>query len=312
MSPTYAEDVSPRTALAALLSGAAAIAFAPIFVRWSEVGPSATAFWRIALALPLLALWRAAERRSTTLSASDRRRLLLAGLFFAGDLAVWHWSIRFTSVANSTLLANFAPVFVTLGGWLLLSQPVTGRFLLGMSLALAGAWLLMSGKAAAAPAAGHPLAGDALGLLTAVFYAAYILAVADLRRRCSTATIMVWSGVACAPALLLAAALSRETLLPATGSGWAVLVGLALISQVLGQSLIASALATLPASFSSVGLLFQPLCAALLAWVLLAEPLGARQAVGGAIVIAGVALSRRGSAAVVPTVPSVSSVQDND
>jgi len=309
--------MNSRTALIALLSGAAAIAFAPIFVRWSEVGPSATAFWRIALALPVLALWRAAERRRgpaaaggsaepATLAASDRRRLLLAGLFFAGDLAVWHWSIRFTSVANATLLANFAPVFVTLGGWLLLSQPVTRRFLGGMTLALAGAWLLMSGRPAAlAPAAGRSLAGDALGLLTAVFYASYILAVADLRRRCSTATIMVWTGAACAPALLLAALLSRETLLPATGGGWLVLAGLALISQVLGQSLIAAALATLPASFSSVGLLFQPLCAALLAWLLLAEPLGARQALGGAIVIAGVALSRRGSAAIPAPAPAV-------
>ena len=293
--------MSARTALVALLAGAAAIAFAPIFVRWSEVGPSATAFWRIALALPPLALWMAAGRRrdarrqAGALPSTDRRRLLLAGLFFAADLAVWHWSIRYTSVANSTLLANFAPVFVTLGGWLMLGQLVTGRFLLGMSLALAGAWLLMSGKVSApAPVAGQSLLGDALGLLTAVFYAAYILAVADLRQRCATATIMVWSGLACAPALLVAALLSGETLLPATAGGWWVLIGLALVSQVLGQSLIAAALATLPAAFSSVGLLFQPLCAALLAWLLLSEPLGARQALGGAIVIAGVALSRPG------------------
>lgn len=293
--------MTARIALLALLSGAAAIGFAPIFVRWSEVGPSATAFWRIALALPPLALWMAAGRRRDArrqaggLPSTDRRRLLLAGLFFAADLAVWHWSIRYTSVANATLLANFAPVFVTLGGWLLLGQAVTGRFLLGMSLALAGAWLLMSGKVSApAPVAGQPLLGDALGLLTAVFYAAYILAVADLRQRCSTATIMVWSGAACAPALLVAALLSGEILLPATTGGWWVLIGLALVSQVLGQSLIAAALATLPAAFSSVGLLFQPLCAALLAWLLLSEPLGARQALGGAIVIAGVALSRSG------------------
>lgn len=301
--------MTSRAALVALLAGAAAIAFAPIFVRWSEVGPSATAFWRIALALPVLAAWRAAEQRTARaarragasaparapLTASDRRRLLLAGLFFAGDLAVWHWSIRFTSVANATLLANFAPVFVTLGGWLLLSQVVTRRFLVGMTVALAGAWLLMSGKASSAAPSDRPLLGDGLGLLTAVFYASYILAVADLRQRCSTATIMVWTGVACAPALLLAALASGERLLPVSATGWWVLIGLALVNQVLGQSLIASALAVLPASFSSVGLLMQPLCAALLAWLLLAEPLGARQAAGGAIVIAGVVLSRSGS-----------------
>ena len=35
------------------------------------------------------------------------------GVAFAGDLAFWHWSIRYTSVANSTLLANLATLFVT-------------------------------------------------------------------------------------------------------------------------------------------------------------------------------------------------------
>jgi drug/metabolite transporter (DMT)-like permease len=292
-----APRMSSRAALVALLTGAAAIGFAPIFVRWSEVGPSATAFWRIALALPVLGLWMAAERRRLTAATSpaDRKRLLLAGLFFAADLSVWHWSIGFTSVANATLLANFAPVFVTLGGWLLLGQAVTRRFVLGMAIALLGAWLLMGGQLTAGGLGSRRLLGDGLGLLTAVFYAGYILGVAELRQRCSTATIMVWTGVACAPALLLAALGASERLLPETATGWWVLVALALVNQVLGQSLIAAALAVLPASFSSVGLLFQPLCAALLAWVLLAEPLGALQALGGAIVIAGVMLSRPAS-----------------
>ena len=62
----------------------------------------------------------------------------LAGLFFAGDLSVWHWSLKLTSVANATLLVNFAPVFVTLGGWLIFGQRVRMIFILGMVLALSG------------------------------------------------------------------------------------------------------------------------------------------------------------------------------
>ena len=63
-----------------------------------------------------------------------------------------------------------------------------------------------------------------------------------------------------------------------------------------GQGLIAYALAHLPAAFSSVSLLFQPVMAALFAWLLLAEPLVPLQIAGGVVVLAGIYLARRGRA----------------
>ena len=119
----------PRLAFIALLAGAIGIAFAPIFVRLSEVGPSATAFYRLFLALPILWLWMTMEGRKTAaptppVNARDYWQLLIAGLFFAADLAIWHWSIKFTSVANATLFANFAPIFVTLGARVLFGERI--------------------------------------------------------------------------------------------------------------------------------------------------------------------------------------------
>jgi drug/metabolite transporter (DMT)-like permease len=67
------------------------------------------------------------------------------------------------------------------------------------------------------------------------------------------------------------------------------------VSQVLGQGLIAFGMARLPASFSSVSLLVQPAAAAFLAWLLLGEALTGWQLVGGAGVVAGILLARRGS-----------------
>jgi drug/metabolite transporter (DMT)-like permease len=97
-----------RLALASLLHGAGAIGFAPIFVRISELGPTATAFYRLLFSLPPLWLWYALEQRRTACLTAARPGIeingfVLAGLFFAADLAVWHWSLRFTSVANATL-----------------------------------------------------------------------------------------------------------------------------------------------------------------------------------------------------------------
>ena len=53
-------DHAWRTAFTALIAGAVAIAFAPIFVRLSDLGPTATAFWRVALAAPVLLVWMSA------------------------------------------------------------------------------------------------------------------------------------------------------------------------------------------------------------------------------------------------------------
>src|SRR5690348_15984166 len=112
-----------QQATIALIGGALLVALAPIFVRLAETGPTATAFWRLALASPILLLWHAggtARPGAARLpSRREFRAMALAGLFFSGDLAAWHTSIELTSVANATLLANAAPIFVVTAMWLL-------------------------------------------------------------------------------------------------------------------------------------------------------------------------------------------------
>ena len=286
-----------RVALSALFTGAAAIAFAPIFVRLSEVGPVATAFYRLALALPALWLWMTLERRHhphtrRPCSFRDYRNLILPGLFFAGDLGIWHWSIQFTTVANATLLANFAPVFVTLAAWLLFHERCTRMFLVGLVTALLGAGLVVG---LSWEISVERLFGDMLGLVTALFYAGYIVSVKTLRSRYSVATIMTYSALTGSLLLLPAALLSGENLCVPSAGGWLVLAALALLSHVGGQGLIAFALAHLPAPFSSVSLLLQPVIAAGLAWAILHEGVAPWQATGGFVVLLGIYLARRGS-----------------
>ena len=280
-----------RPALPALLVGAVFIALSPIFVRLSDVGPTASAFWRVALAAPLLwplLLW--SRQRGTPV---DWKLVLAAGFAFAGDLVFWHWSIQFTSVANSTLLANLSAPFVTLAVWIFWRERPSATFAVGLGLALAGVLMLVYTSLAFSATA---LLGDAFGVITALFYAAYILAVKGLRER-GAATLYVMAVATTLTALILLplALASGEAMLPSSASGWLVLIGLAWISHCAGQGLIAYSLADLPASFSSVGLLLQPVMAAVFAWLVLSEPLVALQVAGGAVVLAGIYLARRGS-----------------
>ncbi len=286
-----------RRAFAVLLLGGVCIGFAPIFVRWSDTGPVASAFWRALIASLVLWAWRLAARRGRSPMAFSRDAVL-SGLMFAGDLAVWHISILHTTVANATLLANLAPVAVTLAAWILRGEKPRAGFLAGLAISLAGAFILIGLNVGGDDSRSL---GDLLGVTTAVFYAGYMLAITRARRDTDALTLMTISTSVTALALLpIAAAFSSlqgSRLVPDAASGWLVLAGLALVAQVAGQTLIAYAAARLPVALSSTTLLIQPLVAALAAWMLFGERLSPLQIGGGGVLVLGLWLARRGSAA---------------
>lgn len=279
----------------ALFLGVTGIGFAPLLVRISAVGPSATAFYRLLFALPFLWFWMSRTQATQPdvpkpVTAADYWHLALAGLLFVGDLSIWHVSLFYTSIANSTLLTNCAPIFVTLGGWLLFKEKVSKLFLLGMILALAGAVVLVSESLSIKK---EHLLGDVLALVAALFYSGYLLSVKYLRTKFSGPTILAWSGLVSCPGFLIVAAASHENLWPGQLRGWVVVIALALLSHVGGQTLIAYAFGHLPAGFTSLGLLWQPVVAGILAWLLLNEPLTTIQIIGGLVVLAGIALANQ-------------------
>ena len=297
MSALNADERKARLALAALVLGAIAIGFSPILVRLSEVEPSATAFWRVALATPLFFIWLRMQTpgengyREPT-GWRDHKYLIFGGVLFALDLAFWHWSLQFTTVANATLLSNLTPIVVAVGSVVLFRERLGGLFLLGLGLSLAGAAFLSG--ASLQVGEGRPL-GDGLAVVTAFFYGSYLLAVGRLRGYYSTATIMAWTGLAAAIALVPITILSGETFFPETLRGWLVLIGLAGSAQVLGQALIAYALAHLPAAFGAVTLTIQPIVAAALAWYLFAEILGWLEFAGAVTILVGIVTARAGA-----------------
>ena len=297
-------ESSEVAALLALFAGALAIGSSGIFVRLSETGPTATAFWRGALALPLLAAWAFLERRGDTRPRASLRepRLIWAGVFFAGDLLLWHWSLLLTSIAASTLEANCAPILVTLFAWALWGERPSGRFLFATALAFAGMLLILAPKLGRG---GHALLGDLLGLGTACFYAGYIMVVSRLRAHYGTGIVMLIS-TAVFSIILLPIALTQK-FLPTSVHGWWLLIGCAVSAQVLGQGLIAYALAHLPATFGAVGLYAQVIAAAGYAWLLLGERLAPVQIFGALVVLLAIAVARAArsrAAASAPTDPA--------
>lgn len=291
------DEQSQRFALLALFMGALAISFAAIFVRLSDLGPTSSGFYRTILAVPLFLVWPFLMPKSASLVKSTHSRsgailLVLAGVFFAGDLAFWHYSIGLTSIANATLFPNLAPIFVTFVAWYLFKEQITQRFLLGLGAATVGAVIVLGDSLLRGE--GH-IKGDLLAFVAALFYAGYLLSISRLRQTHTTLSIMLWSSLVTSLVLLPICIFSGQSLVPGGINGWLVLFALSWISHAGGQGLIAYALAHLPVSFSSVGLLVQPAMAAFFAFLILGEPIGLWQGIGAVVILGGIYLARRGS-----------------
>jgi drug/metabolite transporter (DMT)-like permease len=277
----------------ALLMGAIALGSSPILVRLSELEPTATAFYRVALAAPAFLLISYTSGRSavaTHKSASVHNELLwlaVAGGFFALDLLCLHWSLRYTSVANATLFLNFAPFFVALGAWLVFGESPALRTVVSFAIAITGIFLLVGGVPAAKPGQHF---GDLLGIGAGAAYGAYLLVVSRFRHRLSTSLVMGVTTISCAFALLPVAVLLGEGLTPPTLLAWTILLALALLTHAAGQGLLVFAMKYLPASTSSVTLLLQPVVAACGAWVIFQERLSFWQMVGAGVVLVGIVL----------------------
>jgi len=278
-------------AVGALVLGAAAMGVSPAFVRFAEVGPYSSAFWRVALALPLLWLWAHLERRRSGARHAPpwTPSMVWAGVMFAGDLFFWHLSVLNTTMANATLLAVLAPVWVAMGSGLVIGERVERRAFAGLAFCLAGAALLVGASFAFSP---ERLLGDVYGFVTSLFFGGYFLAVRVARRTAPSGLVLYRSSLVTAALLLLVALVLEGDLWPDTMTGIAALLLLALVSHAGGQGLLAYALGHLSAAFSSLVIFLEALFAAIVGLLVFGETLGLAQAAGGAAILVGIWVAR--------------------
>jgi len=275
---------------AALTAGILCIAWSAIFVRWTDMPGPASAFYRLLIpAMVLLPTW--AIRRSRQKIAARSYGIIASGaLFFALDLGFYNTSILKTSAANSTLLGNNTPIIVGLLSWVLFKKRPSASFWLGLALAVAGALVIVGADLSRHASLG---AGDAMALAAAACFAVYLMATEQVRTHTNTLAFLRLAVVLSAIFMFAIALMLRVPLgIPNKRSAFALL-GLGLVSQLGGYLALTFALGHLPATVTSVSLLSQGPLTAVLAAFLLSEPLTQPQVIGGALVLAGIALANR-------------------
>ena len=300
MSESVRDTSSKWIALLTLSLGLFAIAFAPIFIRLSEteLGANGTVLNRMLVFLLAFGFWEqlsarlrpsAVEQDPEPISGKQWVLLVSVGVISVLSLVLWAMSLQYTTVAKSMLLNNLTPIFTSSLGWLLLGKRFSGKFLLGMAIALLGAIAL--GFEDVLNSDGL-LIGDLYALLSAVFLGSYFLVVEQLRIRFSGTTILLWR---CAIGSLLLLPLTWFTeaqLFPQTTIAVGAVLGLGIISEGFGQRLIANCLDQLSSSFVALFLLLEPIISAILAWFIFHESLSPVTWVGFAVVLGGIVLAQ--------------------
>ena len=268
-----------RFGLAALLVGSALLALGPMFVRMADVGAISSAFWRMALAWPLLAiLARFGPKSGGRMTPALALIIAVSGLLFAADLAAWHLGIMYTKMANATLFGNSASFIFPLYGFVVARMWPARRQVVALVMAAAGAGLLMGRSAELAP---ENLVGDLLSLLAGVFYAAYLVVITRAREIMAPLPLLAVSTLAGAVPLFVLATVMGEQVMP---TNWTPLIAMALCSQVLGQGMMMYALGRMSPLVIGLTLLTQPITAAFVGWTLFNETLAPLDFVGAALV----------------------------
>lgn len=288
--PAAHDDSARRRALIEMIAGAAAISTTSLFVKVAHVGPTMSAFYRMAFGGGMLLIGLVALGRWKRVRFSEIAWLMIPGVAFAADLMLWHRSILYVGPGLATLLGNFQVFLMALAGFLVYRERLGWQFLAGLALAFVGLYLLVGLDWSQVGAQYH--LGVVLGVATGVAYAIYMLSTRHAQRtghvRLAPAQLLCVSSLLCAIVLAIAALVEGDSFALPDLQAWSALLGLGFFGQVLGWVLLTRAMPQLPASLIGLLLLLQPALSFVFDVILFARPTRAFDWVGVGLSLLGI------------------------
>lgn len=219
---------------------------------------------------------------------------LMGGVGYVTQSLSFFFALTVASAALVSLLLYVFPAIVAVLAAVVLKQRLTRVKVAAVVLALLGTALVIGQLGG-----GTPL-GIALGLLSAVAYAIYILISSQLTPRAGAipATTVV---VLAAAAVLSTIMVVRGPQFPTSPAGWAAIAGLAVVSTVIAIGTFFAGLERIgPAEASTISTI-EPVVTVALAAVILGETVAPIQLLGGILILGAViVLARAGRPALLP------------
>ena len=240
-------------------AGATMISFSAVFVKLSHVEPTMAGFYRMFFGGLILFAIVCFKGERLYRGPQNFLMILLCSLFFALDLTFWHRSIHYVGVGLSTLLANFQVFFLAAFGIIALGEKPSFKFLISIPLAMVGLYLIVGLNWSELGA--EYKTGILFGLITALFYSAYILTLKNTQSKSADKTgfsTIAFISILTSFIMAIEALIQKERFFIPDLQSWWALIGYGFIGQVLGWVLIAKGLLKAEASRVGLILLLQP------------------------------------------------------
>lgn len=286
-----------------LLAIVSALAFGamPVLAVGAYEGGAGVAmllFWRFMLAALVLgpaALLLARRRAERPGARAIGTGLVMGGVLYAGQAALYFVSVQQGSAALAALLLYTYPALVALGSALLAGRRPTRPVVIALALAFAGVGLSLG------PVDGISLIAVLTGLGSAVVYTAYILLGARTGGAMSGTTTSALVFASAGTTFALTAGLSGQLAVPPPDARLPI-VAIALGCTVVGVWFFLESVYRIGATQASLTSTLEPITSVLLSAVLLHTPLNPLQWAGAVLVVIAAVLGIR-SAGATPAPP---------
>ncbi|MCX5058245.1 DMT family transporter [Streptomyces sp. NBC_00201] len=266
-----------------------ASAFVAIRSAGDAYSPGALALGRLLSGALVLGVMLVVRKEGVPPRAAWRGIALSGVLWFGFYMVVLNWGEQQVDAGTAALVVNIGPILIALLGSRLLGDAMPPRLLAGMAVSFAGAvavGLSMSGGG------GSSVLGVVLCVLAAVGYAGGVVAQKPALGRASALQVTTFGclvgAVGCLP---FAGQLAGEAA-DAPVSATLNMVYLGVFPTALAFTTWAYALARTTASRMGATTYAVPALVVLMSWLVLGEVPGLLTLAGGALCLAGVAVSR--------------------
>ncbi|NLZ95002.1 MAG: DMT family transporter [Bacteroidales bacterium] len=272
----------------ALLIGVLSISLFPVIVAMKLTSGLTSAFYRMAIAATGLLSYVAITRSLKVPSVRVALLAALCGILFAADIAFWNLSIQLTTATQGTLLTNLAPIWVGVIAFLFLKNKPRSSFWFGTLFAMAGIAVFIGVDIFLSLSFDQ---GFIMGIFSGFFYALYILLSKEVLNKMEVVSFITISSVSSALFLLIINIVAAQPLWGFSTYAWISLLIQGLVSQLLAWLLISYATKRMRATRLSLSLLSQVVFASILAWFFLGEVITIEKAIGGVLILVGIAIT---------------------
>lgn len=271
-----------------MLIGIVAISFSAIFIKWSDAPASIQGMYRLLFtAILMLPFAKSYTGEVRALRKKDWLMLILSGAMLALHFLLWMGSLKYTSVASSTMIMALEPVFIMLGVYFLYKEKTAISAIVGLAIAIGG--VVFIGWGDIGISADH-LKGDLLSVGGTIAVAIHMLIGQKLIVRMPPYLYSLIVFLSAAGVFAVYNMVMGISFVHYPAREWGVFVLLAVIPTVFGHILFNWLLQYVSATTVSMNILGEPVGASILAYFLLGEQLTLLQWTGGLLVVIGLAV----------------------